>query len=1051
MKKKLSVFALSACCLFGNQSLQVAASGPQVAFTVPNAAPWNNLNDFRVGERLHDFILPLSGNVTIGGLPGSGVSLHLYANGYLCAIGGIAGDVQGDYGGLNCIYVAGLRDVTIRYQRFHGLPAEAAPPSHGYAGQTEVMAVDNGAHAVIPMNCGNAAHNSFPCPLSPTGGGAPFALTGNSNWGNAAVAYSIAWMKWWSTTVPPGSPMEDEDTPADLADFRFEGNLVNSATTPGVTMSGNATFGPSAIETPGCFPLQATYRVGQPATLINNSYTLDGSAPSFAWSEISGPSTLYWSATDTAQPSVTGAVRGTYNLQLAVSGSGGGGSTTCPVKIGFVVADGNGIVTTGDNRIDALIGPVTQDGENPWPWADAKQRSETALVMHFQQPGQYYANAFWLTPDAGTITFTTGSKIVTGVGTAFDTRFCGGAGNATPLNIGGSNVLMDVWYPNAAVPGGTGRRKVVVASCQGPGQITLQNPWNQFKNAAIGDCQAGGCSYNYDDFSSAYDGIWVSNAYPGNFYDPVTALYVEYVRTGIDTYLNAFRTLADHYWVNRLDSGRNYYVGEGLNTYPRNRSILGMVLRALDGRPDMWSGLELMFAYEEYEINSTIRHAGGSFQPGQLLNTDERESGYIVEGPALCAIADTQNPAAQAGCRAALVNAVENGLKTSRFPDGYWYGLQQSGSGCGVGGTHVCAGYATGTTVMLTNGSTAAVVCDMSGNCPATAGGFSSGTFIFNLNGAKYPAAFWFLNSTTAPPTSNASGDPIAYFPTFVDAYHFTLDQPYQGTTGLHGWSTGGGATGFGLQPYMVSIMGTALDFTSQGLACGTTKPLNCNDQAAEDAKTFNIAMATYNRLYGYNPAVGGMFYATGYVNCQPPIAPTNPGCTDLNNVSQATALSAEALRGVMTAYHNSNDPLLLAFGDTLYTQMWGKPGIPLPPGQVRAAPGYAWDYEGWDAPQTGGLGNYTTGVPGTAGIHKYAGMAFGIGDSEAWPGYRVGGRGASLDLNGDGVVDALDVELMVQEVLATQANPAACVNDVNHDGVCDVLDVEAVVAAVLH
>jgi hypothetical protein len=48
-------------------------------------------------------------------------------------------------------------------------------------------------------------------------------------------------------------------------------------------------------------------------------------------------------------------------------------------------------------------------------------------------------------------------------------------------------------------------------------------------------------------------------------------------------------------------------------------------------------------------------------------------------------------------------------------------------------------------------------------------------------------------------------------------------------------------------------------------------------------------------------------------------------------------------------------------------------------------------------------------------------------------------------DLNGDGTVDATDVNLMIAEVLAAISNPAACVDDQNADGICNILDIDAV------
>ena len=45
-------------------------------------------------------------------------------------------------------------------------------------------------------------------------------------------------------------------------------------------------------------------------------------------------------------------------------------------------------------------------------------------------------------------------------------------------------------------------------------------------------------------------------------------------------------------------------------------------------------------------------------------------------------------------------------------------------------------------------------------------------------------------------------------------------------------------------------------------------------------------------------------------------------------------------------------------------------------------------------------------------------------------------------DLNGDGKTDAADVQLMVNEVVAAQGSPGACVHDMTGDGKCDLLDV---------
>ena len=56
----------------------------------------------------------------------------------------------------------------------------------------------------------------------------------------------------------------------------------------------------------------------------------------------------------------------------------------------------------------------------------------------------------------------------------------------------------------------------------------------------------------------------------------------------------------------------------------------------------------------------------------------------------------------------------------------------------------------------------------------------------------------------------------------------------------------------------------------------------------------------------------------------------------------------------------------------------------------------------------------------------------------------------AKQDINGDGVVDNADVQLMIDQVRAARTNPAACVDDMNADGKCDLVDVFNVVLKAL-
>lgn len=84
--------------------------------------------------------------------------------------------------------------------------------------------------------------------------------------------------------------------------------------------------------------------------------------------------------------------------------------------------------------------------------------------------------------------------------------------------------------------------------------------------------------------------IWAEDV---NYYDSVLVHYQNYYRTGLDTHLNAARKLADLWWT-FLDGGRRPLPEA---PPPRGIGLTGLMLRALDGRPEMWPFIK---AYTDY-------------------------------------------------------------------------------------------------------------------------------------------------------------------------------------------------------------------------------------------------------------------------------------------------------------------------------------------------------------------------------------------------------------------------------------------------------------------
>lgn len=576
-------------------------------------------------------------------------------------------------------------------------------------------------------------------------------------------------------------------------------------------------------------------------------------------------------------------------------------------------------------------------GANPWPWFDDRHKAEAD--MQIANMDTYYG-AYWDVADAGTITVTDNSTTVTGSGTSFTTTICQGS---TPV----ADIV--VWYPtdNSLVLGETGRREMGVAGCQSDTQLTLSQAYT--------NDVADGSGLSYSDNLNRQ--AWSYNMAPANYYDNVAAFYALYYRSGVVDYLNAARKLADRFWeCPQIDRGTSFTGNGNGGAFPaRSSSVMGLVLRALDGRPDMWAGLHKIWNFfgTEY-IGSSPGNIDYDLQWGPGL-FDVREVAYHLAMISYCALYDT-DPTYKSKCQTWVSGAISGLFTQRRSADGGWYQLV----------AHYYSWTTPPTTVTLTHGSTA-----VTGNGTSWTPGPFGGT-----------SNMWFTNSSSVP-ASNAGGDPVFYNPAFVDATHLMLDRPYEGVTGTHGWAFSTSTVddpfvGFGSWVYMQGLLGIAFDFAAKAIE--TSDPTN-----SALAHSYNVGTATWIRTYGYRATTKAVYYGAQFVNCQVPIPEGNNICTGNFNADEARVLSAEAIRAVMAAYAYNQDPGLRSFADLLFNAMWAKPTT-CPAGSTVCVPDgayvSAYDNNGADM----------AGTPPAGQAPKWFGDVWGFSGLSAWPAVRIGG-----------------------------------------------------------
>ena len=147
-----------------------------------------------------------------------------------------------------------------------------------------------------------------------------------------------------------------------------------------------------------------------------------------------------------------------------------------------------------------------------------------------------------------------------------------------------------------------------------------------------------------------------------NYYDLGLALYTGYYRTGNQQLLAYARKVADSWWLGTPRSGT--FMNFDQSFAPRNSSLGTLMLRALDGRPEMWPWIT---AYVRYEFQVWV----GARYNNTELHYGVRDGGYMLLYAAWLAKAHP-DPTVRAEFRQKAIDGAVKYYARLQYSDGSW-------------------------------------------------------------------------------------------------------------------------------------------------------------------------------------------------------------------------------------------------------------------------------------------------------------------------------------------------------------------------------------------
>lgn len=208
---------------------------------------------------------------------------------------------------------------------------------------------------------------------------------------------------------------------------------------------------------------------------------------------------------------------------------------------------------------------------SPFSWYDTTQTTigeYHALQVPVHGPGAL----------TGTVAVTNGNTTVTGTGTFF-LEEVNTADAAVPMAHPYHHLFVNV--SGSLVDAG------VVSSIASNTSLTLVTPW---AGSTLSGRAAGTSNPSNEEDQFIFNGTL--------YYDLALTLYAAYWRTGDTAFLVHARKVADSWYSGAGRQGRTRTFDSTIWGPPRGFSMAGLMVRALDGRPEMWDSIyEVIDAY----------------------------------------------------------------------------------------------------------------------------------------------------------------------------------------------------------------------------------------------------------------------------------------------------------------------------------------------------------------------------------------------------------------------------------------------------------------------